>query len=119
MADQRRSQHPGLHSILRKVHRRESLTGEEMRQLKRQIYELEGSIYQEGPQFEKSSRVDSKLTIANMLSGYATREQCERFAAHFSDESTAFYCRSVVVGTWGSKPSTSTIFIIQKCNLNL
>jgi aryl-alcohol dehydrogenase-like predicted oxidoreductase len=89
--DDRKSQHPGLNAILDKVHKGASLTDEEVRLLSRQMNELEERAHQER---EESIRFDPIITtpIGKMLSGHATREGGEHFAAVFGKESVAFYC---------------------------
>jgi aryl-alcohol dehydrogenase-like predicted oxidoreductase len=86
----RRSEHPGLHSILDKLHRRESISEDERQQLKRHIEELEQRNRAEQEEF---ARVEAPVGTAmeNMLSGHASREGTERFAARSGQEAASFY----------------------------
>jgi aryl-alcohol dehydrogenase-like predicted oxidoreductase len=95
-----------LHSILAKLHRRESVTDEELQLLRRQIDELKERERQEREQSAKFDPIASTTTW-DMVSGHATREGVERFAAHFGKESVAFYraaqdvlISSVGIGTY-------------------
>jgi aryl-alcohol dehydrogenase-like predicted oxidoreductase len=98
----KRSKHPGLNLILDKLHRRASLTDEELKQLKRQIDELEERVRQE---HEKPGKFDpvATTTMGKMLSGHATREGVERFATHVGTETVAFYraAQDVLVSSVG------------------
>jgi aryl-alcohol dehydrogenase-like predicted oxidoreductase len=106
----KRSQHPGLHSILDKIHRREGVTNEELQQLRWQINELEELGRREHREDEGLIRFDpavANAAMGSMLSGNATSKGVERFARNFGKQSIAFYRRaqdvfvsSVGIGTY-------------------
>jgi len=100
------SQHPGLHALLDKLHRRVSLTDKELRQLQRLLGELEEHAR---PEQEESIRFEPAAPTASMksLPGHATAEGGERVASRRGGDSVSFYravqdlvISSVGIGTY-------------------
>lgn len=104
--ERKRSEHPGLHSVLDKLHRRVSVTAEDLQILTRQIEALEQRAFvarQEDQQIEPVATA----TECDMLAGHSSRAGTERFAADFGKETVAFYreaqdflISSVGIGTY-------------------
>lgn len=81
------SRHPGLNALLTKLHRGESLSGEELGELQRHVDELRTSAAERAGGFEPvAARVPG-----NTVAGYASAAGCARFAARHGMEYTDFY----------------------------
>ena len=104
--ERKRSEHPGLHSVLEKLHRRVSVTAEDLQILVRQIEELEQRAVverEEGQQIEPAGTTPEW----DLLAGHSSHAGTERFAADFGKETVAFYreaqdllISSVGIGTY-------------------
>jgi aryl-alcohol dehydrogenase-like predicted oxidoreductase len=80
-----------IRNIIDRLHRRTSVTDEELHQLRRLIEELEERAH--GSR-DEPGRFDPDVATTlsgDMLSGHATRAGVERHAEHFGKESVAFY----------------------------
>ena len=101
------SQHPGLHLILDKLHRRVNLTAEELQQLSWQIEDLQKRTLHESAESGRNDPAIVTATSANTLPGHATPEGTQRFAGCFGKKSSSFYnsaqgnlVSSVGIGTY-------------------
>jgi aryl-alcohol dehydrogenase-like predicted oxidoreductase len=115
----KRARHPGLQSILDKLHRGVNVTDEELQQLQRQIAELEERA-KSRREHEESSGSDPVVAMEVteiMLSGHATREGAERLAVDIGKGSSAatFYSKTqdifisnVGIGTYLGAVSNQT-----------
>jgi aryl-alcohol dehydrogenase-like predicted oxidoreductase len=86
-----KSQHPGLNSLLLKLHNNISLNDEEISQLSRQIKDLEEQEHgncSDGGQNIPSSTASS---LGDALAGYATRMGTDRFAKRRDRAFSSFY----------------------------
>jgi len=86
-----KSQHPGLHVILAKLHRNISLSGDELAQFVRQVEELDKRGHG-----ELSESVESRVSLMpsapdSLLAGYATRDGTDRFASRSGRNAFSFY----------------------------
>lgn len=109
--------HPGLQAIFNKLHRGESLSGDELERLRRQISDLETSPHEEHSDGQDKSDIAAP---ADVLPGHATLEGTSRFADIFGAGSVAFYRRTqglllstMGVGTYrgAANPHTDSTYI--------
>jgi hypothetical protein len=69
-----KSRHPGLSAVLRKLHRNESLTKEELQLLQRQLDELEGRTDRERGEPGAVEPHAAEEEPRKAISGHATRK---------------------------------------------
>jgi len=100
------AEHPGLRLVLAKLHRRAEVTDNDLELLRRQIELLEQPAQQSGEPDTFKGAVATAIP-ETMVSGYATREGTEKYAANFGNGSVAFYrapqdvlISSVGIGTY-------------------
>ncbi|MDD5581032.1 MAG: aldo/keto reductase [Methylobacter sp.] len=114
------SRHPGLNSILTKLHQCEHLTYDELQRLQRHLDELRENAREGSRRFEPSP----KPVQGERFSGHATAEGGERFAARSSKDCAAFYrtaqdtvISSIGIGTYrgGINNDTDVDYAMSEC----
>lgn len=107
MGRRRLSQHPGLHAVLAKAHRREHLSESEIQLLQRQLEELERQHTVSPEAVDRDDLGVEESSRRALLAGYATAAGGARLAHRWSVPTTAYtnpvgelLVSSVGVGTY-------------------
>lgn len=112
--------HPGLCALLRKLERKETLTGEEVNRLQRQVQELREHAEDQQAEISHAPEPAASAPIESLVAGHANREGGERFATRCGQQTVSFYRRAqdllisnIGIGTYrgGMDQETDAVYI--------